>query len=150
MIFVGFADRLHGHASGIELESVIDDGTADDVADERRGFVRLEIATAEEIEIARRSVSIGPERQSRGAFENEAAAMRRNGTPRQKSAAIASRYGRMTAATRQTRAKRQSSSIVNRFCRQPSRIAAMATSMPTLLRNLKQSATVFAGEKTRS
>jgi hypothetical protein len=33
-----------------------------------------------------------------------------------------SRYGRMTAATRQTPAKCHSSSIVNRCCRQPSRI----------------------------
>src|SRR3990172_8606907 len=56
---------------------------------------------------------------------------------------IASRYGRMTPSTRQTRASRRSSSRL-RFCRRYSRSASIATSRPILFRNLKQSATVFA------
>ena len=56
-----------------------------------------------------------------------------------------SRYGRMTLATRQTLAACQSWSIVARRFFQQSRRASRATSSPTLLRYLKQSATVFAG-----
>src|SRR6267378_2889395 len=61
-----------------------------------------------------------------------------------------SRYGRMTLATRQILAAAQSSSIVPFFECRHSFNASMATSSPILFRNLKQSATVFAGVKTRS
>ena len=61
-----------------------------------------------------------------------------------------SRYGRMTLATRQILAAAQSSSIVAFFDRRHSFNASMETSRPILFRNLKQSATVFAGVKTRS
>src|SRR5882762_600944 len=55
----------------------------------------------------------------------------------------------MTLVTRQTLAAAQSSSIVAFFVRRDSRRASMATSRPILFRNLKQSATVFAGLNTR-
>ena len=52
----------------------------------------------------------------------------------------------MTRETRQMRAKRASSVAPPRWRRLKSRSASTATSMPTLLRYLKQSATVFAAE----
>ena len=52
----------------------------------------------------------------------------------------------MTRETRQMRAKRASSVAPPRCLRLKSRSASTATSMPTLLRYLKQSATVFAAE----
>ena len=52
----------------------------------------------------------------------------------------------MTLAIRQTLAAFQSSSLVAFFFRQQSRRASSATSRPTRLRNLKQSATVLAAE----
>ena len=58
---------------------------------------------------------------------------------------IASTYGRMTLSTRQIRAKRIMSSMLARLYRRTSRSASIATSRPTLLRYLKQSATVLAG-----
>jgi hypothetical protein len=51
-------------------------------------------------------------------------------------------------ATRQTLAAAQSSSMDAFLRRRYSRRASSATSMPILLRNLKQSATVFAGVYT--
>src|SRR5690606_10291517 len=63
--------------------------------------------------------------------------------------AIASTTGRITRWTRQTSAARQSSSIEPPCCRNSFR-ASRATSSPTRLRNLKQSATVFAGPNTRT
>lgn len=57
-----------------------------------------------------------------------------------------SAYGRMTFSMRQAVAAAASSSMVNFFSRHPSRRASMATSRPTLLRYLKQSATVLADE----
>jgi hypothetical protein len=48
--------------------------------------------------------------------------------------AIASRYGFITRATRQTSAHFQSSSMENLFFRQPSRSASSATSRPILFR----------------
>src|ERR1700678_1890316 len=51
----------------------------------------------------------------------------------------------MTLATRQTFAASQSSSIVAFFSRKHSRSAWIASSVPVFDRNLKQSATVFAG-----
>jgi hypothetical protein len=59
-------------------------------------------------------------------------------------AEIASRYGRMTFQTRQMRADFSTSASVNLRPRQPSFSASSATSIPILLRNLKQSATVLA------
>ena len=55
----------------------------------------------------------------------------------------ASRYGRITRATRQISAYRRSSSTLPRR-RRYSRRSSSATSRPILFRNLKQSATVFA------
>src|SRR5438445_7786745 len=57
--------------------------------------------------------------------------------------ATASTYGRMTFSIRHTLAAAQSSFMVAFFCRQQSRRASIATSSPTLFRNLKQSATVL-------
>src|SRR6202051_3617539 len=54
-----------------------------------------------------------------------------------------------TLATRQTLGAAASSSIEAFFCWRHSLRASIAPSRPTLLRNLKQSATVFAGENTR-
>src|SRR5580693_4475499 len=56
----------------------------------------------------------------------------------------------MTLATRQTLAAAAISSIVAFFSRKHSFSASIATSVPILLRNLKQSATVFAGVYTFS
>ncbi len=58
---------------------------------------------------------------------------------------IASRYGRITVHTLHTFAEAVSSSTVALRSRRQSRSASIATSRPTLLRYLKQSATVFAG-----
>ena len=58
--------------------------------------------------------------------------------------ASASRYGRMTLVTRQTRAAFQISSRVASRIAMLSRSASIATSSPIVLRNLKQSATVLA------
>ena len=55
------------------------------------------------------------------------------------------RYGLITLATRQTFAIWNISSIVASRFRRTSRRASRATSSPTLLRHLKQSATVLAG-----
>src|SRR6185369_2206298 len=65
---------------------------------------------------------------------------------RRSSHAIASRYGRITLATRQILAYFQRSSILHLRLRRHSRSASIATSRPILLRYLKQSATVFAGQ----
>ncbi len=56
----------------------------------------------------------------------------------------ASRYGRITLATRQILAKRQRSSADAFCCARASLRASSATSSPSLLRCLKQSATVLA------
>src|ERR1700691_3587992 len=56
----------------------------------------------------------------------------------------------MMFATRQTLAAAHSSSIEAFLRRRHSRRASRATSVPILLRNLKQSATVFAGVYTLS
>ena len=55
----------------------------------------------------------------------------------------------MTLATRQTFAAARISSIVAFFVRRHSSRGSIATYMPILVRNLKQSATVFEGLKTR-
>src|ERR1051325_8353540 len=70
----------------------------------------------------------------------------RNGS----SYAIASRYGRITLATLQIFAYFQRSSNLHLRLRRHSRSASIATSRPILLRYLKQSATVFAGQYSRT
>ena len=62
----------------------------------------------------------------------------------------ASMYGFITFATRQTLAACHRSSTVALWLLMDSRRASSATSRPILFRYLKQSATVFATEKTRS
>src|SRR6185369_7757989 len=69
---------------------------------------------------------------------------------RRSSHAIASRYGRITLATLQIFAYFQRSSNLHLRLRRHSRSASIATSRPILLRYLKQSATVFAGQYSRT
>ena len=65
-------------------------------------------------------------------------------------AATASMYGRMTLETRLILANFHNSSAVDNFTRCDSNSASSATSKPTLLRNLKQSATVLETLVTRT
>jgi hypothetical protein len=60
------------------------------------------------------------------------------------------RYGYIMLATRSIFAKYHNSSLVNSLAAQPSRRASSATSVPILLRYLKQSATVLATLVTRT
>jgi hypothetical protein len=69
----------------VETKSVVFDGDSDDLADDRDRGIRLEIAAAEEIEVAGRAVNVEPESKDRGSFEYQPVAMRRDSQAGQES-----------------------------------------------------------------
>jgi hypothetical protein len=84
-ILVRLADRLGDDAAHVERETVVLHLDVEDFVHDRDRFVRCEVAAAEEIEVARRTVCVQPDGEHGGALENQAVAMGRDGKTGEKS-----------------------------------------------------------------